>query len=93
MMGMGFGVAFILLPSQTLVQEETPLPMMGRVSSSMISVLMLSQVVSMTLAGGVAELVGVRSLCYASATMLLVVACVAFVVNRRRGKVETAKAV
>lgn len=90
MFGMGFGVAFILLPSQTLVQEETPMPMMGRVSSSMMSVIMLSQVASMTFAGGVAEVAGVRKMCYASAVFLLVVTVIAFVANRRGGHPATA---
>ena len=47
MLGMGFGVAFIIAPAQALFQQETPMNMVGRVSSSFMSVLTFSQVMGL----------------------------------------------
>jgi len=57
--------------SQTLIQQETPKEMLGRVSSSLMSLMAFSQVVSMFLAGPVADRVGIRNLYFGSAAMLL----------------------
>src|SRR5262249_39748857 len=37
--GIGFGAIFIIVPTQTLMQQETPVELVGRVSSSFMSVL------------------------------------------------------
>jgi DHA3 family macrolide efflux protein-like MFS transporter len=62
MFGVGFGVAFIIAPSQALFQQETPITMVGRVSSSVMSVLTFSQAI------------GIQNLFLASAAMLAAVA-------------------
>ena len=74
MVGVGFGVAFIMVPAQTLLQEETPKAMLGRVSSSMMSVLAIAQVLAMVVAGPVAQRVGIRDLYFASGLLLLLIA-------------------
>ena len=74
MFGMGFGVAFILAPSQALFQQETPPAMVGRVSASFMSVLTLSQITGLALSGTLAGQIGVRSLFVASATFLVGIA-------------------
>ena len=73
---MGGGIAFILIPSQTLLQEETPVDMLGRVSSSMLSLIGVAQVVALVLAGSAAEWIGIRRLYYASAIMLAAIASI-----------------
>jgi len=40
-----------MIPSQTLLQQETPQGLMGRVSSSLMSLLAVSQVFAMFVAG------------------------------------------
>lgn len=85
MLLMGFFAAFIMIPSQTLLQQETPQEMLGRVSSSLMSVLALAQVVAMFVAGPVAESVGIRNLYFGSAALLGVIAAVGF------GKLRAAK--
>lgn len=70
----GLGVALIMVPATTLLQEETPKAMLGRVSSSMMSVLSIAQVLAMVLAGPVAERVGIRNLYFASGVLLLIIA-------------------
>ena len=71
MLGLGFCVAFIMVTSQTLIQRETPATMLGRVSSSLMSLLAISQVLAMLVAGPVAQKAGIRNLYFASAAMLV----------------------
>jgi MFS transporter, DHA3 family, macrolide efflux protein len=74
MFGVGFGVAFIIAPSQALFQQETPVTMVGRVSSSVMSVLTCSQVLGLMISGTIAQAIGIRNLFLASAGMLGAVA-------------------
>jgi len=73
MLLMGFGAAFIMVTSQTLLQQETPQEMLGRVSSSLMSLMAFSQVISMFLAGPLADRIGIRNLYFGSAAMLLAI--------------------
>jgi DHA3 family macrolide efflux protein-like MFS transporter len=73
-LGIGFGAAFIMIPSQTLLQEETPHAMLGRVTSSLMSALSISQVVAMLCAGSIAQAIGIRNLYFASAGLLVLIA-------------------
>src|SRR5215475_765433 len=45
--GIGFGAIFIIVPTQTLMQQETPVELVGRVSSSFMSVLSVSQLLGL----------------------------------------------
>jgi DHA3 family macrolide efflux protein-like MFS transporter len=76
MLGLGFFAAFIMISAQTLVQQETPREMLGRVSSSLMSLLTFSQVVAMFVAGPVAQSAGIRNLYYGSAVLLLLIATI-----------------
>lgn len=80
MLGVGFGAAFIMITSQTLVQQETPREMLGRVTSALMSLMAFSQVVAMFLAGPVAEHAGIRTLYFGSAAMLV---CIGLVGNSK----------
>jgi hypothetical protein len=55
------------------LQQETPQEMLGRVSSSLMSLMAVSQVVAMFVAGPVAEKAGLRNLYFGSAAMLLAI--------------------
>ncbi|MGA3039484.1 MAG: MFS transporter [Bryobacteraceae bacterium] len=70
MLGMGFCAAFIMVPAQTLLQQETPHALLGRVASSLMSLLAMSQVLAMFVAGPVAQQLGIRKLYFGSAAML-----------------------
>jgi MFS transporter, DHA3 family, macrolide efflux protein len=74
MFGVGFGVAFIIAPAQALFQQETPVAMVGRVSSSFMSVLTCSQVFGLMISGTVAQAIGIQNLFFASAGLLVAVA-------------------
>jgi MFS transporter, DHA3 family, macrolide efflux protein len=76
MLVLGFGAAFVMISSQTLVQQETPKEMLGRVMSAFMSMSATSQAVAMFFAGPFAERAGIRTLYLASAAMLLCVALI-----------------
>jgi len=78
MTGLGFGAAFIMVPSQTLVQQETPHALLGRVASSLMSLLAMSQVLAMFVAGPVAQNLGIRNLYLGSAAMLGVIGAIGY---------------
>jgi DHA3 family macrolide efflux protein-like MFS transporter len=56
----GFAVAGIIIPSQTMIQEETPAALMGRVGSTTMSVVFTAQIAGLVLSGILAERIGVR---------------------------------
>ncbi|OLC79775.1 MAG: MFS transporter [Acidobacteria bacterium 13_1_40CM_4_65_8] len=56
----GFAFAAIMVPAQTLLQRETPHEMIGRVSSTNISVAFLAQIIGLVLSGVLADAFGVR---------------------------------
>ena len=91
MLGLGFFAAFIIVTSQTLMQQETPQDMLGRVSSSLMSLMAVSQVLAMFVAGPVAQKAGIRNLYFGSAVMLLVI-CAAGFLWLRQPRARTATA-
>jgi MFS family permease len=78
MFGTGFAIAFIVVPAQTLMQQETPHDMLGRVSSSFMAVFSLSQLFGLLLSGRLANSIGVRYLFTSSAVLLVVLSGIGF---------------
>jgi len=72
--GIGFGAIFIVVPTQTLMQQETPIELVGRVSSSFMSVLSVSQLLGLIISGSLTQRMGIRNLFFASAAMLVLFA-------------------
>src|SRR5215813_5637148 len=72
--GIGFGAIFIIVPTQTLMQQETPVELVGRVSSSFMSVLSVSQLLGLIISGSMTQRLGIRNLFFASAAMLVLFA-------------------
>jgi len=70
----GFTFAAIMVPAQTLLQRETPHAMIGRVSSTNISIAFLGQIVGLLLSGVFAEFFGVRTVFLLCAALALVLA-------------------
>jgi MFS transporter, DHA3 family, macrolide efflux protein len=81
---MGFAISFVLIPAQTMSQQETPPPLMGRVSSTFMSLISLSQVLGLLLSGYLAKIMGVRALFITSGGGLIVIAAAAYVAMRGR---------
>ncbi|WP_263382481.1 MFS transporter [Granulicella arctica] len=72
----GFAVAAIIIPAQTLIQQETPHALMGRVGSTVMSVIMSAQITGLILSGLLANHMGVRHV-FAICAVLLVILTVA----------------
>ncbi len=83
-LAMGFGVAMVVISAQTLMQGQTPMDMLGRVTSTLMSVMMLSQVAGLALSGSIAQVVGIRNSYYATSALLVLIAAAGWrAVNRR----------
>jgi MFS family permease len=71
MLLMGFCAAAVFITATTLLQQETPHELLGRVMSCLMSLMAGSQVIAMFVAGPVVEKVGIQNLYYGSAAMLV----------------------
>jgi len=78
MLGLGVGVIFVIVSAQTIMQGQTPMQMVGRVSSSFMAVLSLAQLVGLVISGSLAQTLGIRNLFLASAAMLFVMTAIGY---------------
>ncbi len=67
----GFSTAGIIIPSQTLIQTETPPALMGRVGSTVMSVVFSAQIAGLILSGLLATHIGVRHVFAVCAALLV----------------------
>jgi DHA3 family macrolide efflux protein-like MFS transporter len=86
---MGFAISFVLIPAQTLSQQETPPGLMGRVSSTFMSLISLAQVLGLLLSGYLAQRLGIRALFLSCAGVLAVVSAAGYVWMRGRREAGT----
>jgi len=68
----GFACAGIIVPSQTLIQMETPAELMGRVGSTTMSAIFSAQIAGLLLSGVLAQHTSVRSVFGICTAMLAV---------------------
>jgi MFS transporter, DHA3 family, macrolide efflux protein len=68
----GFSVAGIIVPSQTLFQKATPPELMGRVGSTFMSIIFTAQISGLVLSGILTQHIGVRQVFALCAGMLVV---------------------
>src|SRR6266705_2492961 len=88
MLGLGVCAAAIFITATTLIQQETPNELLGRVMSCLMSLVAGSQVVAMFVAGPVAEKAGIPNLYYGSAAMLVGIGIVGYFKLPRPVKAE-----
>ncbi len=88
--GIGVCVALIVIAAQTLMQGQTPMEMLGRVTSSLMSVLSVAQIAGLVLSGGIAQVIGIRNSYYATSAILICIAAAGWRVVERRRAVEAA---
>jgi hypothetical protein len=81
---MGAAIAFVVVPAQTLSQRETPHELIGRVSSTFLSLNTLAQVPGMLASGALAELLGIRPLFVACGAALALLAAAGWLWLRPR---------
>ena len=72
----GFSVAGIIVPSQTLFQKATPPELMGRVGSTFMSIIFTAQISGLVLSGILTHYIGVRRVFALCAGMLVVLIAV-----------------
>ena len=70
----GVSCAGIIVPSQTLIQKETPPALLGRVGSTLMSCISTAQIAGLLLSGILANLTSVRRVFALSTAMLLLLA-------------------
>jgi DHA3 family macrolide efflux protein-like MFS transporter len=58
---LGFSFAGVIVPAQTLMQRETPHSLMGRISSTTMSVVFFAQLMGLVLSGVLAQAFGIRA--------------------------------
>jgi DHA3 family macrolide efflux protein-like MFS transporter len=68
----GFSVAGIIVPSQTLFQQATPPELMGRVGSTFMSIIFTAQISGLILSGLLTQYIGVRQVFALCAVMLVI---------------------
>jgi DHA3 family macrolide efflux protein-like MFS transporter len=68
----GFACGGIIIPSQTMIQQETPQAMLGRVGSTVMSLIFSAQIAGLILSGILANHTSVRRVFAICAAMLVV---------------------
>jgi MFS transporter, DHA3 family, macrolide efflux protein len=69
----GLAISFVLIPAQTMSQQETPPAMVARVSGSFMALMQMGNVMGLLLSGVLAQVLGVRQLFLASAGAMAVI--------------------
>ena len=68
----GFSVAGIILPANVMIQQETPPALMGRVGSTVMSMVFGAQILGLVLSGQLANRIGVRHVFAVCAVIVVV---------------------
>jgi len=86
----GAAIAVVIVPANTLSQKETPPAMLGRVSSTFMSLISLAQVLGLLLSGVLATHLGIRQLFLACGATLAALALAGWGWLRPRPQAEPA---
>jgi MFS family permease len=81
---LGFAVSLVLIPAQTMSQQETPVEMAGRVSSTFMSMISIAQILGLLVSGTLAEKLGIRQLFFSCTAFLIVIAAAGWMYLRSR---------
>lgn len=82
-LGIGIGAALMTIAATTLLQGQVPHEMRGRVSSSSMSLISISQGIALLFAGDLASRYGIAVVFYGSAVLLLVISLAGLLRLRR----------
>jgi MFS family permease len=86
----GFSVAGIIVPSQTLFQQATPPELMGRVGSTFMSIIFTAQISGLILSGLLTQYIGVRQVFALCAVMLVILITVGKLWMEPKGQTASA---
>jgi predicted MFS family arabinose efflux permease len=86
----GFAIAFVIVPAQTLSQRDTPPAMQGRISSTFLAMFSLAQVLGMLISGVLADRLGIRQLFLSCAATVAILAAAGFFLLRPRPQTDAA---
>jgi DHA3 family macrolide efflux protein-like MFS transporter len=89
-LGIGVGASLMIIAATSLMQGQVPHEIRGRVSSSFMSLISISQGIALLFAGDLASRFGILSVFYGSAAMLLLISLAGAI--RLRKPLEAAKA-
>ncbi len=81
---LGFAISLVIIPAQTMSQQETPPHMIGRVSSTFMSMISVAQVLGLLLSGRLAQQLGMRNLFFACAAFLVLIAFAGWIYLQQR---------
>lgn len=87
----GFSVAGIIIPTQTMIQQETPPPLMGRVGSTVMSTVFTAQILGLIASGLLAQHIGVRQVFAICAVLLVVLIVVGKLFMEPKGETAAAQ--
>ncbi len=73
-LGLGLGASLLIIPAMALMQGQVPAEMRGRVSSSAMSMISLSQGIALLFAGNLASRFGIVAVFHGSSALLLLIA-------------------
>ena len=82
-LALGLAASAVLIPTQTMTQQETPHEMLGRVSSTSISLMTVAQLVGVAVSGKLAAWMGIRHVYQLFAGMLGVLGAGGFALATR----------
>ena len=74
MFGIGVGVVLVFVSAQTMMQGQTPVALVGRVSSSAWALFSVAQLSGLVLSGAAAQRIGIIKVFFASAALLAAMA-------------------
>jgi DHA3 family macrolide efflux protein-like MFS transporter len=86
----GFSVAGIIVPAQTLFQQATPPELMGRVGSTFMSIIFAAQISGLILSGLLTQYIGVRQVFALCAVMLVILITVGKLWMEPKGQTASA---
>lgn len=86
----GFAFAAIFIPSETMIQQETPPALLGRVGSTVMSGIFTAQIAGLVLSGILADYIGVREVFAICAVLLVILIVVGRIWMRPKNKTAAA---
>ena len=86
----GVAVAAVIVPAQVLIQSDTPAALMGRVGSTVMSVVFSAQILGLIASGQLATVIGVRQVFLYCAALLVILAAAGKLWMEPRGTAATA---